>query len=110
MRNAFLFCLPSWYEALGCVYLEAMASGVPTIGCYDNGIDEIIKDSVNGYLVHGRSHHEIYDKMMLLLEGNNYSIISENARRTIEDHYTWSDSARRLKHIYTHVMRNIHGN
>ena len=75
-----------------------------------NIIDEIIKDSVNGYLVHGRSHHEIYDKMMLLLEGNNYSIISENARRTIEDHYTWSDSARRLKHIYTHVMRNIHGN
>ena len=32
MRTSNLFVLPSYYEALGCVYLEAMACGIPTIG------------------------------------------------------------------------------
>lgn len=110
MRNAFLFCLPSWYEALGCVYLEAMASGIPTIGCYDNGIDEVIKDNINGYLVHGKQDYEIYDKIMLLFKQNTYSVISENSRKTIENQYTWLDSARALNDIYKCVVRNIHGN
>lgn len=110
MRNAILFCLPSWYEALGCVYLEAMASGIPTIGCYGNGIDEIIKNDINGYLVHGKQSHEIYNKIVLLLEQDNYSFISENARKTIESQYTWLDSAKALNNIYRCVVGNIHGN
>lgn len=104
MRNAFLFCLPSWYEALGCVYLEAMACGIPTIGCYDNGIAEIITDGVNGFLVNGKKYCEIYNKL-LMIEDNAYSEVSKNARKTVEKHYTWLDSARKLYDIYKYVAR-----
>ncbi len=109
MRNASLFCLPSWYEALGCVYLEAMACGIPTIGCFDNGIDEIIIDGVNGFLVHGKDYHEIYNKIKILIDDNNFSIISENARKTIEDDYTWIESAKKLNDIYKYMVRNNNG-
>lgn len=36
------FVLPSYYEAFGCVYVEAYACGVPFIGVKGQGIEEII--------------------------------------------------------------------
>lgn len=38
-----LFVLPSYWEAFGCVYLEAHACGVPFIAVKDQGISEIVK-------------------------------------------------------------------
>lgn len=38
-----LFVMPSYYEALGCVYLEAYSCGTPFIGVKDQGIEELIK-------------------------------------------------------------------
>ena len=38
-----LFVLPSYYEALGCVYMEALQTGVPIIGVKGQGIEEILK-------------------------------------------------------------------
>jgi len=38
-----LFVMPSYWEAFGCVYLEAHACGVPFIGVKDQGIAELVK-------------------------------------------------------------------
>jgi glycosyltransferase involved in cell wall biosynthesis len=47
MRESTLFVLPSRYEGLGCVYLEAMASGIATVACRGQGIDEVIRHREN---------------------------------------------------------------
>jgi len=39
-----LFVLPSYYEALGCVYLESWATETPFIGIEGQGISEIIPE------------------------------------------------------------------
>ena len=36
-----LFSLPSWEEAFGVVYLEALAAGIPVVGTQNEGPDEI---------------------------------------------------------------------
>ena len=51
MRNSDIFVLPSVGETLGMVYLEAMASGCITVATKDDGIDGIIKNNINGFLV-----------------------------------------------------------
>ena len=51
MRRCTVFALPSRYEGLGCVYLEAMSVGKPVIGCRGQGIAEIIQHGSNGFLV-----------------------------------------------------------
>ena len=51
MANANLFCMPSYPETLGLTYLEAMSVGCVPIGTMGEGIDGIIIDGQNGYLV-----------------------------------------------------------
>lgn len=51
MENADIFCMPSVRETLGLVYIEAMANGCITIGTVNEGIDGIIKNNENGFLV-----------------------------------------------------------
>ncbi len=51
MRNADIFILPSVNETFGMVYLEAMACGCLTIGVKNEGIDGIIKNMENGFLI-----------------------------------------------------------
>jgi glycosyltransferase involved in cell wall biosynthesis len=43
-----LFVLPSYYEAFGCVYTEAMQTGVPIIAVKGQGIEEVLKEADRG--------------------------------------------------------------
>lgn len=52
MGEADVFVLPSVGETFGMVYLEAMAAGCITVGTKGDGIDGIIKDGENGFLVY----------------------------------------------------------
>ena len=104
LQKSDLFVLPSWYEALGCVYLEAMACGVPAIGCYGNGIDEVIQDGINGYLVDGKSEQQLYEKIKAFIRSGSRNKMRENARSSIENRYTWICSAERLRQVYGGVI------
>lgn len=54
-----LVLLPSHYEGLGLVLLEAMACGKVVIGTKTSGIIEVIKNAENGLLINPRSPSEI---------------------------------------------------
>ena len=52
LSRSHIFAAPSRYEGgPGFVYLEAMACGLPVIGCQGSGASEVIQDSENGLLI-----------------------------------------------------------
>ena len=50
MARANVFALPSWDEAFGLVYTEAMAQATPVIAGKGEGPEDFIEDGVSGYL------------------------------------------------------------
>jgi glycosyltransferase involved in cell wall biosynthesis len=46
-----LFILPSYYEALGCVYMEALHIGLPIIAIKGQGIEELLCRSDRGLML-----------------------------------------------------------
>lgn len=100
MQASDVFVLPSWYEALGCVYLEAMACGLPVIGCYGNGIDEVIEDGVTGCLIDNQNPEQLVKKLELLMDGKTRAEMGIQARKAMVNGFTWRHAAEKLASVY----------
>jgi glycosyltransferase involved in cell wall biosynthesis len=105
MRRCTVFALPSRYEGLGCVYLEAMSSGKPVIGCREQGIAEIIRHGSNGFLVGPGNEKELTLALgMLLRDANLRRNLGAAARDTILDRLTLEQQAENLARIYREAV------
>jgi len=101
LRNCLLFALPSSYEGLGCVYLEAMSSGKVAIGCRGQGIEELIHQGRNGWLVDPESVEQLAAGLSVLLrDAELRRAIGANARQTILSGFTLRHQAERWLRIY----------
>ena len=106
MRNCTVFALPSRFEGLGCVYLEAMASGKPVIACRGQGIDEVIQHGSNGWLIPVDGLVELVQGLQDLLSNAELRArIGRAARQTILDKLTLTDQAQSLLKIYEEAAR-----
>jgi len=105
MRGCAVFALPSRYEGLGCVYLEAMCAGKPVIACRGQGIEEIIEHGTNGWLVGANDAGELKDALVRLLQDAQLRRqIGEAAHRTIEQRFTLEQQAVRLAQLYRECL------
>jgi teichuronic acid biosynthesis glycosyltransferase TuaC len=106
MRGCTVFVLPSRYEGLGCVYLEAMVSGKAVIACRGQGIEEIIQHRGNGWLIPVDGLEELVQGLQVLLsDGDLRAQIGRAARQTILDRLTMSHQAQKLRQIYEGAAR-----
>lgn len=101
MRRCAVFVLPSRYEGLGCVYLEAMSAEKPAIACRGQGIEEIIQHATNGWLVVPDDLPGLVDGLLQLLQSTHLrQQIGAAARRTILQGFTLAHQAARLAELY----------
>jgi glycosyltransferase involved in cell wall biosynthesis len=100
MSVADVFILPSLFEGLPNVILEAMAAGLPVVVTRVSGLWEIVIDGVNGFLVEPGVPEQISDKALLLLENDELRerMASENKRNVVE--YTWPSTVQKIIDVY----------
>jgi glycosyltransferase involved in cell wall biosynthesis len=104
-QNATVQVIPSHYEGLPTVLLEAMSCGVPVVATDIGGNKEVIKSGVNGLLVPSKSPEELSKAITRLL--NDASLrenIGRAARNTIETHYTWDRVSDRIIRCYESML------
>jgi glycosyltransferase involved in cell wall biosynthesis len=93
LNRATVCVLPSYFEGLPMVLLEAMAAGVPVVAARTGGIPDLVDDRVNGLLVKpGDIDGFVAAIDMLLDDATLQRSLIEAGRRTVAADY----SARRV--------------
>ncbi len=101
MRRSAFFALPSRYEGLGCVYLEAMAAEKAVVACRGQGIDEIIRHASNGWLIEPGNLEQLITALSVLLKNQLLRRqIGGAARSTILQSRTLAHQAAELSAVY----------
>jgi len=99
------FILPSASgEGLPLVLLEAMACGLPVIATAVGGTPEILKHMKNGVLVPPRNPEAMAEALSKLLSEGLGPALGEEARRIVEDRFTWEENLRQLQKIYSEFV------
>lgn len=81
-KQAKAFLFPTlWEEPFGLVCIEALSCGTPVIAYPNGALTEIVKDGVNGFLV-----HNITEMVQKIKEIER--IKRENCRKTVEEKFT----------------------
>jgi glycosyltransferase involved in cell wall biosynthesis len=105
-QRADLFVLPSVDEAFGVAYVEAMAGGVPAIGCAgEDGPEEIA--ALGGGLVRvpPRDPAALATRIdELLRDAPARRALGAAARATVEQHFTWERCGAATVAAYARVL------
>jgi glycosyltransferase involved in cell wall biosynthesis len=105
-RSGSLFVLPSVAEAFGVSYVEAMAAGVPAIGCRgEDGPEEIAAAGGGIELVPPRSPAALAQAIDgLLSDSERLARLGRQARATVERAFTWELCGRETVTAYRDAL------
>ena len=106
LANADIFVLPSYREAFGIAYLEAMASGLLTIGVCGQGPADFITDGVNGHLVPPRDVTALAGLLRSAIQAPERSAaLAREGQRTALGEFTWERHAAKLLDVFKEAIR-----
>jgi len=92
-----VFCLPSFHETFGLVFLEAMAAGKPVVALNSTAVPEVVRDGVDGVLVPPGDDKALFSAVVSLLENKNLRrAMGERGKRRVEENFEWSKVIRPL--------------
>ena len=106
MARAQLFAMPSWDEAFGLVYTEAMAQGTPVLALQGGGPEDFIDHGVSGgWLVPAHDPEAIAGVIALVLDDPDGATAIGAAGRTTALGLSWQRNARLTFDAYERALK-----
>lgn len=103
-----LFVLPTFEEALGTSFLEAMAMRKPVIGTRVGGIPEIVKDGISGILVEPENPIGLAAAIINLLnDKKQMEKIGNTGRKIVEENYSTEVMVNRTYTFYKSLVKEL---
>lgn len=100
MNECDLFCMPSYFEAYGLVFVEALSHGLPCIGRNRCEMPYFIETGVTGELVETDAIEELAQKIDMILSDVSYRNNVLERNNYYIDEYSWEGVAMRMaRHI-----------
>ncbi len=106
-RRCTLFVMPSTEEAFGVAYVEAMAAGLPAIGCRGEPGPEEIAAAGDGFMLVPPGDIERLSQRIdeLLSDPHRLREASQRARATVAAHFTWERCGEQTLAAYEYTLR-----
>jgi glycosyltransferase involved in cell wall biosynthesis/phosphoheptose isomerase len=100
-----IFVSTPWYEPFGITPLEAMACGIPVVGSRVGGIKFSVRDGETGYLVPPDDPAALAERIAHLYKHPKLlSVLGQQARRRVNDLFTWERVANGISGTYEEVL------
>lgn len=94
-----VFCMPSYFEAYGLVFIEALCYGLPCIGRNAFEMPYFIKDGENGYLLNNDDPKELSLLIKKLINNDKIKQNVLNNKDIYIKEYSWDNVALRISDI-----------
>jgi glycosyltransferase involved in cell wall biosynthesis len=107
MRSCTLFVMPSTEEAFGVAYIEAMAAGLPAIGCRGEPGPEEIAQAGDGFVLVPPGDIERLSQRIdeLLCDPDRLREAGRRARATVAANFTWESCGAQTRRAYEDALR-----
>jgi len=101
-----VFILPSLWEGLPYVMVEAALLGKPIVATEVDGVREIIEDRETGVLVPPRNPEKLAEAVVGLLQNRDYAAkLGEKAKKTIPPNFTLPRMIEETERLYLSLIR-----
>lgn len=104
MKNSQFFVMPSINEGFGIVYIEAMSSGCITIGTKGEGIEDIIEDGTNGFLIPADDANAIARTIKWCIDNPNIAEEIAVNGQTKAKKMTWDSNAQKNIDLFMRML------
>jgi len=94
-----VFCMPSYFEAYGLVFVEALTFGLPCIGRNAWEMPYFIEDGKTGALIDDDNPEVLAEKMYTILNDHSYQKNVQQRREQYIRDYSWDAVAQRMINI-----------
>jgi glycosyltransferase involved in cell wall biosynthesis len=106
-HQADIFVTATTWEGMPNTVLEAMAAGLPIVGTRAAGLDQLVTDGENGYLVPVGDAPVLADRLARLIN-NAYERyrMGQESRKAAERQFSWEYITAQYVDIYERVLRS----
>ena len=98
-----VYVTPSLQDNLPNTIVEAMSCGIPCVGFQTGGIPQMIDHLHNGYVAEYESPSDLANGIKWILSGEDYTELSESARRKAVASYSEATIAQQYIQVYNKV-------
>jgi len=109
-KLADVFVLPSYSEGQSLTLAEACACGLPILATNVGDNAKLVKEDVNGYLIHPGNPHSIAEYLKRFVSHPHLQNMGDASRAILEElELTWDSATARTYKVYQRILRDLKG-